>query len=406
MTGTRTRRVVVTGLGAISALGVGVDRLWSGVQAGVCGIRAIEGIPLDRLTVRLAGQVPAFEGSEHFDVRKLAFLDRTAQFALVAAREAMATAAPDLPEPRRGGVIFGASIGHETTDAAYKTFYADNSNRLHPFTVPRIMPSSPASHLSMEFGLRGSCYSTASACASSAHAIGLAAQAVATGQLDLAVTGGSDAPLCVGVFKCWEALRVLSTGVCRPFSRDRTGLTLGEGAGVLVLEPLERAQARGATIYGEIIGFGMSADAADITSPAVQGAADAMLSALDSAGIAPSAVDYINAHGTGTRLNDRTEVAAIRAVFGSHADRLAASSTKSMLGHALCAGGALELIVSLLALRHGVLPPTVNHREADPDCAIDCVPNQSRRASIEVALCNSFAFGGLNAVIAARRWPD
>lgn len=397
------KRVAVTGIGAVSALGLGVDALWKGVNDGVCGIQPLEGIPLDRLNTRLAGQAKAFDRDAHFEPKQHSFLDRTAQLALVAGREAMAKAAPHIADHRRAGVIFGASIGHDTTDAAYKTFYGDNSNRLHPFTVPRIMPSNPASQLSMAFGFRGPTYSTASACASSAHAIGLAFQAVRTGQLDVALTGGSDAPLCVGVLKCWEALRVLSPDVCRPFSRDRTGLAVGEGAGVLVLETMDAAQARGATIYGEIVGFGMSADAADITAPDAEGSAYAMQAALDDAGIAPAAVGYINAHGTGTRLNDKTEVAAIRRTFGGHADKMAISSSKSMLGHTLCAGGGLEMIITLLALRDGVLPPTVNYREPDPECDIDCVPNTARAASFEFALSNSFAFGGLNAVLAARR---
>ncbi len=397
------KRVAVTGLGAVSALGIGTNALWNGVRRGECGIRPIEGIPLDRLNVRMAGQAAGFDPGAHFTPRQLALLDRTAQLALVAGHEAVASAGLALDDPRRGGVILGASIGHETTDSAYKSFYVDRSNRLPPFTIPRIMPSGPASHLSMAFSLRGPSFATASACASAAHAIGLAFQAIRVGQLDVVITGGCDAPLCVGVLKGWEALRVLSPDVCRPFSRDRNGLVVGEGAGILVLESFERARARGAEILGEIVGCGMSADAADITAPDPESAAWAMSQALADAGVPPDAVGYVNAHGTGTRLNDRAEIAALRLVFGAHTDRLAVSSTKSMLGHTLCAGGALELIVTLLALRHGVLPPTINFREPDPDCAIDCVANVARPAAVEYALSNSFAFGGLNAVLAVRR---
>ena len=345
----------------------------------------------------------AYRSEDHFTANQLTCLDRTAQLALVAAREAVAASGFELADTRRGGVILGASIGHETYDASYLTFYGANSNRLHPLTIPRIMPSGPASHISMAFGLRGPSYATASACASAGHAIGLAFQAIRTGQLDVAITGGTDAALCPGVIKGWEALRVLSTDVCRPFSKDRSGISLGEGAGILVLEPWDRAVSRGATIVGEVVGCGMSADAGEITAPSAEGAAWAMQQALDDAGIALEQVGYINAHGTGTRLNDRTEVAAIRQVFGAHADRLAISSTKSMLGHTLCAGASLELIVTLLALRDGILPPTIGYREFDPECDIDCVPNEARAVSVEAALSNAFAFGGLNAVIAVRR---
>lgn len=399
------KRVVVTGVGAVSALGVGTAALWAGVQEAACGILPLAAVPTDRLNVRIAGQVTAFDGTQHFERRHLHALDRTAQMALVAAREAVAGAGLRITSPRRAGVIFGASLGHDTLDAAYKTFYGDRSNRMAPLTVPRIMPSGSTSHISMAFGLRGPSYAVASACASSTHAVGLAFQAVRTGQLDVVLTGGCDAPLSVGVLKAWEALRVLSPEPCRPFSRDRSGLTLGEGAGVLVLESLEGAVARGATILGEVAGFGMSADAADLTAPDVEGAAWAMQAALDDARLAPEEVGYVNAHGTGTRLNDRTEVAAIRRVFGVLADRLAVSSTKSMLGHAMCAAGALELIVTLLAMRDGVLPPTIGFREHDPDCDIDCVPNAARQGRFSAALSNSFAFGGLNAVLAVRAAP-
>ena len=394
------RRVAVTGVGAVSALGIGVTALWDGVQRGQCAILPLSVVPTDRLTVRVAGQATAFQGTDHFERRQLHALDRTAQMALVAAHEAVEAAALQIVDARRAGVILGASIGHETLDAAYKTLYGDRSDRMAPLTVPRIMPSGPASHISIAFGLRGPSYAVASACASSTHAIGLAFQAVRTGQSDVMLTGGCDAPLAVGVLKAWEALRVLSPEPCRPFSRDRAGLTLGEGAGMLVLETWERAVARGATILGEIVGFGMSTDAVDLTAPNVDGVAWAIQAAIEDAGIGPEAIGYINAHGTGTRLNDRTEVAAIRRVFGMHADRLPISSTKSILGHTMCAGGALELIVTLLAMRDGVLPPTVGFREHDPECDIDCVPNASRPARFSAALSNSFAFGGLNAVLA------
>ncbi len=294
--------------------------------------------------------------------------------------------------------------GRRPSNSSYLTFYGEGINRVPPLTVPRIMPSSGASHVSMEFGIRGPVFSTASACASATHAIGQAFQMVRAGMLDLAVTGGGDASIVVGFMKGWEALRVLSPDVCRPFSRDRAGLVIGEGAGMMVLEPLERARARGATVHAELVGCGMSADAADLTAPDARGAAAAMRAALDDAGLRPEQVGYINAHGTGTRLNDRTETAAIAEVFGgATAGRLAVSSSKSMLGHCMSACGAVELVLTILAVRDGVLPPTVGFRERDPDCDIDCVPNVSRAMQVEVALSNSFAFGGLNAVLAVRR---
>ncbi len=354
-------------------------------------------IPTSRLSLRLAAEVTDFDASAHFPPRRLMALDRVAQLALVAAREAMAGRALDGLPPGRAGVVFGAGIGQETFDDSYRALYGEGANRLHPLTVPRIMPNAPASHIAMEFGLRGPCFAIASACASATHAIGVAFHMVRAGQLDVAVTGGSDASITVGFMKAWEALRVLSPDGCRPFSADRNGLVIGEGAGCLVLEAYDRAVARGAAIYGEVLGFGMSADAADLTAPDTVGAAAAMQMALADAGLAPGAIGYINAHGTGTRLNDRAEAASIHSVFGANPPPV--SSTKSMIGHCLCAGGALEALATVLALREGILPPTIGFQGADPDCALDCVPNRARAARVTAALSNSFAFGGLNAVL-------
>jgi len=373
--------------------------------AGICGIRPIANMPTDRLGVTTAAEIVGFDPTAHFEPRRLPMLDRVCQLALVAARQAMAgVEAADLA-PNRRGVVLGAAIGQETFDSASRSLYADNAKRLPPMTVPRIMPSGPASHVSMEFGLRGPCFATASACASATHAIGLAFHMVRAGMLDLAVSGGSDASISLGFMKAWEALRVLSPDVCRPFSRDRAGLVIGEGAGVLVLEDWEHARDRGATIHAELAGFGMSADAGDLTAPDAAGAAQAIRAALADAGLAPEQVDYVNAHGTGTRLNDRTEVAALADVFGPHLKRMAVSSSKSMLGHCLNAGGALELLAAVLALREGMLPPTIGFREADPECDIDCVPNRARPGALNVAISNSFAFGGLNAVLVVKRVP-
>ena len=394
------RRVGITGIGAICALGHDAAAIWAAARAGACGIRPIGNIPRTRLTATLAAEVEGFDATAHFDRKRLPMLDRAARLALVAAREAMAMAR--LPEyaPARAGAVLGAAIGQETFDDAYRSFYGEGVNRVPPLTVPRAMPSAPASAVSMEFGLRGPSFSIASACASATHAIGQAFHMVRSGMLDVAVTGGGDASVVVGVLKGWEALRVLSTDACRPFSRDRSGLVIGEGAAILVLEPLDAARARGAEVLAELVGFGMSADAGDLTAPSEEGAAAAIRAALADGGLAPAEIGYVNAHGTGTRLNDRTEAAALRLVFGGHPPPV--SSSKSMMGHCMSAGGALEAVLTVQALRDRVLPPTIGFREADPECDLDVVPNVARAARARAALSNSFAFGGLNAVLALR----
>lgn len=396
------RRVAVTGLGAICALGGDVPAVWSGLQAGRSGIGPISTISTNRLSASIAAEITDYDGAAHFNSRHLPMLDRTVQLAVVAAREAIQSAdlAPDAARAYRRGVVLAAAIGQSSLDAAYLAFYGEGASRVHPLTVPRVMPNAPASHLSMEFGLRGPSYAVASACASANHAIGLAADTIRAGRADVMLTGGADASLVVGVFKCWEALRVLSADTCRPFSRDRSGLVLGEGAAVLVLEDWEHARRRGASILAELAGSGMTADGLDITAPDLEGAASAMQAALDDAGLDSSEIGYVNAHGTGTRLNDRIESAALRRVFGRPPP---VSSSKSMIGHCLSAGGALEAVATIMALRDGVLPPTAGFRETDPECDVDCVPNVARAAPIQAALSNSFAFGGLNAVLAFRR---
>jgi nodulation protein E len=400
---TEPRRVAITGLGAITALGHDQPSLWSGVTHATCGVRPIANIPTDRLLVSHAAEILGFDPAAHFEERRLPMLDRTSQLALVAAREAMAGSGLAIAEPERAGVILGAAIGQETFDSSYKALYGENARRLHPMTVPRIMPNAPASQVSMEFGILGPSFSTASACASSAHAAGIAFQMIRAGLIDVAITGGSDASIVVGFMKAWDALRVLSPDACRPFSRDRTGLVIGEAAAILVLEAWDHARARGADIIAELAGFGMSADAGELVAPDANGAARAMQAALNDAALTQDDVDYVNAHGTGTRLNDKTEVAALRKVFGDRTRHLPVSSSKSMVGHCLNAGGAVELAVTALAVRHGIVPPTAGFREFDPDCAIDCVPNEARAAPIRVAMSNSFAFGGLNAVLVIRR---
>jgi len=403
---TAPRRVAVTGLGVICALGNDVPSFWNALCAGRSGIGRIESVDTTNVRIQNGAEVRGFDPQQHFEGAQVDLLDRFAQFALVAAREAVRDSGIEFtPELRqRTAIITGSSVGGQNSqDAQFWAVYHNNSPRVHPLTIPRIMPNAGASHISMEFGISGPAFTISTACASSNHALGQAFAMVRSGAAELAIAGGSETPFSFGFLKAWEAMRVVASDTCRPFSRDRRGLILGEGGAMLVLEPLERAQARGATVHAEIVGFGMSADAGHITTPSTDGPARAMAAALEDAQIGAEAVGYINAHGTGTTNNDCTETRAIRQVFGAHADKLAVSSTKSMHGHALGGASALEAVATVLALRNGVLPPTANYTTPDPECDLDVVPNQSRAAEVEYALSNAFAFGGLNAVVAFRR---
>lgn len=402
-----TSRVVVTGTGVVSALGIGVPAHCAGLAAGVCGIGAMTDLDTDRLMVKIAAQVQDWDAESRFDRGQLALYDRVTQFAMTAAREAVAQSGIDFAGDLGLGtaVVIGTAMGGlHTLDDNYRSVYAEGKNRVHPFIVPRLMANAPVSHISMEWGLRGPSWSVSTACSSSNHAMGQAFHLVRSGAAQAAVTGGTESVLCFGGVKAWEGLRVMSKDGCRPFAKSRNGMVLGEGAAILVLETLDHARARGATILGEIVGCGMTADASDIVAPAVEGAARAIAGALRDAGMDPGEIDYINAHGTATAANDRTESAAIRTVFGAHADRLLVSSTKSMHGHCIGAAGALEAVATLMALQTGLVPPTIGYDEPDPDITLDVVPNVARRADVRAALSNSFAFGGLNAVLAFRRW--
>jgi nodulation protein E len=326
---------------------------------------------------------------------------------VVAAREAIAQSGLifDMPLSVRTATILGTGVGGQTThDESFRRVYIEKKTRVFPLTSPKLMVNAPASQVSMACGLRGPAFAVASACASATHAIGLAFHMVRSGQVECAMTGGAEACITFGTVRGWEAMRVMSPDVCRPFSKDRMGLILGEGAAMMVLEPLARAQARGAQILGEIAGFGMSADAADLTAPDQGGMVRAMADALEDGKLAPADVQYVNAHGTGTAANDETETKALHQAFGPHANQLAISSTKSMVGHALGAAGALELVATLLAVREGVVPPTIGYLGPDPACDLDYVPNQARAMRIDAAVSNSFAFGGLNAVLAVKRF--
>ncbi|MEX2263501.1 MAG: beta-ketoacyl-[acyl-carrier-protein] synthase family protein [Bryobacteraceae bacterium] len=399
------RRVAVTGIGVVSALGGDTCQFWKALREGRPGIAPFESPELSSLRFSRAAETRGFDPCAHFQEKQIDFLDRFAQFAVVAARQAVLQSGIEWTGELRENtaVITGCCVGGQSTqDTGFVDLYRLGRNRVHPLSIPRVMSSAGASHISMEMGLSGPVYTVSTACSSASHALGQAFWMVRAGQADMAIAGGSEAPFSYGILKAWEAMRVVSPDTCRPFSRNRSGMILGEGGAMMVLEPLEAAQARGATVLGEITGFGMSSDAAHITQPSASGAAKAMRLALRDAGIPPEAVGYINAHGTGTIANDVSETSAIRSVFGAHAGRLAVSSTKSMHGHALGAAGALELAATLLALHHGILPPTANFAEPDPECDLDVIPNRARCQAVEYALSNSFAFGGLNAVLAVR----
>jgi len=407
------RRVAVTGLGAVSALGIGIAPFWERVSTGVSGVRRIANFDATGFVAQVAAEVPGYDPAQHFTDAEQSLLDRFAQFALIAAGEACAQAGLTLTEAERdrAGVTIGSAMGGSVTqDQGYKRIYADGAVRLHPFTIPRIMNNAATSHVSMRHGLRGPALSIGTACAASAHAIGEAAEMIRAGRADVMIAGGADAPIAPGVVRCWEAMRVLAPApagdpsrACRPFSRDRLGLVLGEGAGILVLESWERATARGAAILAEIAGYAATADAAHITQPGVHAPVAAIARALAQAGLTPADIDYVSAHGTGTRLNDGTETTVIKQAFGAEARRLAISATKAVHGHAMGASAALECIATILAMRHGVAPPTANYTEPDPECDLDYVPNTARPMSIRAAISNSFAFGGLNAVLALKK---
>jgi nodulation protein E len=404
-----TRRVAITGVGAVTSVGADVPRFWASLRAGRSGIGPLSTVDTGRLRFKNGAEVLGYDPSLHFAEKELPLLDRFAQFGLIAAREALAMAAvPWTPRLRdRAAVVTGSCLGGKITeDQVFAAVYDGGGRRVHPFAIPRAMANAGASQIAIELGSRGPTYTVSTACASATHAIGQAFWLVRSGAAEVAVTGGSEAPFCLGHLKKWEALRVVAPDTCRPFSRDRRGMILGEGGAMLVLEPLDAALARGATILGEVVGFGMSADAHHVTQPSAEGAALAISAALADGGLAPEQIGYVNAHGTGTTVNDPIETAALHLAFRAHAERLAVSSTKSMHGHALGAAGAIEAVATVLALRDGVLPPTANFTEADPQCDLDFLPNAARQADVEYALSNSFAFGGLNGVLAFRRWLD
>ncbi|RVT84414.1 beta-ketoacyl-[acyl-carrier-protein] synthase family protein [Rhodobacteraceae bacterium CCMM004] len=399
------RRVVITGAGTINPLGHSVPATLEAMREGRCGIGPLDIRDIDRLAVKIGGQVRDYDPLVEFNRQQIALYDRFTQFTLLAARQAIAQSGLSFVGElaARAGVVLGTSGGGlNTQDENYRAVYEEGKNRVHPFVVPKLMNNAAASHVSMQHNLKGPSFTVATACSSSNHAMGQAFQMIRTGLAEVMVTGGSESMLCFGGVKAWEGLRVMSKDACRPFSATRNGMVQGEGAGVFVFEERERAIKRGAEILAEVAGFAMSSDAADIVMPSKNGAARAIAGAVADAGEPLERVGYINAHGTGTAANDKTECAAVADVFGHHADALMISSTKSMHGHLIGGTGAVELLACIMALRDGVIAPTIGYEEPDPECALDVVPNEARDAQVDVVLSNAFAFGGLNAVLALR----
>lgn len=399
-------RVVITGMGVASPVGNSLDRFWSALIDGRSGIGPLTLVPRDRLNVHIAAQVKDFDPAQLFSEKLVGQLDRFSQFAVFAARAALHDAGLAMTEElaQKTATVVGCSAGGlQTVEHGYEKLFLQSGAQFHPLTIARWMVNAACSQISIDLGLKGPAWTVASACASGTQAIGQAFHLVRSGTVAAAFAGGAEAPLTVGSVKAWETMRVLTTDTCRPFSRTRSGIVLGEGAAVMLLENRESAVRRGARIYAELLGFGMSADATDIVAANAAGASRAMTASLADAQLGPSDIDYVNAHGTGTVLNDRTETQAIRMTFGAEADRLAISSSKAVLGHSLGASGGLELVATALALCTGTVPPTANFQEPDPDCDLDFVPNSARSIRVRHAMSNSFAFGGLNAVIVLGR---
>jgi nodulation protein E len=401
------RRVVITGLGVISGIGKNVEDFWQSIINCRSGIEPIQSMDMSDIRFKNGCEVKDYHPQDYFSKKELDILDKFSQFGLIAAREAVHDAKIEWTDSlrKRTCVITGTSIGgQDSQEDAFVSLYKERKNRVNLYTIPRIMPNAAASHITMDFGITGFAYTISTACASSNHAIGNAYWMVRNGICDMAITGGSETPISFTFLKSWEAIRVIASDTCRPFSKGRQGMIVGEGGAMLILETLESALSREATIYAEIVGFGMSSDASHITKPDQQGPESAMRLALEDASIKPEAVDYINAHGTGTTANDSMETGAIKAVFGEHATKIAVSSTKSLHGHLLGGTSALEAVATALALKNQIIPPTANFVEKDPECDLDVVPNEARSGNLQYAISNSFAFGGLNAVLVLRRW--
>ena len=408
------KRVVITGLGAISPLGSSKDKLWQALLAGQSGIAPITRFDATAMAVRFAGEVRDFNPEEFYDRKEARRMDRFTQYAVAAARMAVADAALDLEreDEYRLGVVFGTGIGGvETLEEQKQVLLEKGPNRVSPFFVPMMIANMAAGQIAMDIGARGINFTVINACASGASAVGEALRVLQRGEADVVISGGSEAsvtPLTVAGFAAMKALSTRNEApaqASRPFDRGRDGFVLSEGAAVMVLEPLEHARSRGASIYAELAGYGCTADAYHITAPAPEGiaASKAMAAALHDAALNPEDIDYINAHGTSTPLNDRQETKAIINVFGEYAFKLPVSSTKSMTGHLLGAAGALEAVISALVIKNGIIPPTINYEEPDPECNLDYVPNVARERRVRAVMSNSFGFGGHNVALVLRK---
>ncbi len=398
------RRVVVTGQGVVTPLGTGVDKFWSALQRGECGIRPIQGFPTDDLQIKIAGEVPDFDPRERLKSKGLMLADRYSQFAGAAAQEAVDMSGMETPlkgdKRFRAASIIGSGVGGLTTlEFSYKMLFGENKRATHPLTLLKSIGSSASAHVSIEHGIMGPTFGVVSACSTATHSIGLTYRMIREGLVDLGLAGAAEASLNWGAHRAWQAMRVLSPDGLFPFRKNRNGTVLAEGAGVLMLEELEHARERGANILAEVKGYGMTADAADMVNPSIDGAATAMKLALDDAELSPSEIDYLNAHGTATAVNDINETNAVKRVFGNAAQKVAISSTKSMHGHCLGAGGGIEAVAAIMAIGGNFVPPTVGLSEVDPECDLDYTPNVGKSREVNYTMSNSFAFGGLNAVL-------
>ena len=394
----------MTGHGVVTPVGTSVPSFWESLKQGKCGIGQIESFPTDELYITIAGEVRDFEPRERLKSRQFHHADRYSQFAGAAAQEAVEQSGMEMPlgdeTGYRAASIIGSGIGGLTTlESSYKALYKDNQRATHPLTLLKSIGSSAAAHVSIEYGIKGPCFGVVSACSTATHAIGLVYRMIRENLIDLGLAGAAEASLAFGSTRAWQAMRVLSPDAILPFSKDRNGTVLAEGGGVMMLEELEHARARGANILAELVGYGMTADAADMVNPSIDGASTAMQMALDDARLAPGEVGYLNAHGTATAVNDVNETRSIRRVFGNDADNISISSTKSMHGHCLGGGGSIEASATIMAMCENFAPPTIGLDTPDPECDLDYTPNKGRKREITYAMSNSFAFGGLNAVL-------
>jgi nodulation protein E len=410
--GTPKRRVVVTGMGVVTPIGLMVPEFWASIKAGTCGVGPIGGFDIDDLKILIAAQIKDLDHKSrlrHFKRDKLVMMaDRYSWFAAMAADEAVKMSGLETPfaDPYRTACIIGSGAGGlVTTETSYRDLFILKKKATHPLTLLRIIGSSGAAHVGIEFGVKGPTFATCSACSTATHAIGLAKDYISNNVVDIAIAGASESVINYGTMRAWQALHVLSPEGCFPFSKKRNGTVLGEGAGILVLEEYEHAKKRGATILAELTGYGMSSDSNDMVKPSVEGPREAMRMALADAGLQTTDIGYLNAHGTATADNDRNETKAIKELFGDYAYKLPVSSTKSMHGHPLGAGGGIEAIASIMALREGFLPPTIGLDDPDPECDLDYVPNVGREKKLDHVMSNSFAFGGLNAVLVFSQPP-